>query len=185
MRAALLRTVELRLAGSGSVTFTLLTDMPGGAMASRHSQALALTADERAHRVDLPGTVRGKLMRFQLSGAGSGRLEGLRVYMRALDPVQAFDWAWRDIPVETTALGYSTAAFPVESTGYAYSIADFPVERTALGYSTVSFPVEPTAPSYSTADFPVERTAPGYQDVQVPLMGPPVEPVWVELPIDR
>lgn len=156
MRVVLIRSIEVRVAGTGSLNFSVYSDTPGGAMALRSTDALAPTAAERAVRINLAGTVRGQLFQFKVSGTGAGRIEGIRALVRVLDPTAVYDWNWVDVPVKTTPIGYTDVEFPLKKTDLLYTDIEFPIERTSIGFS----------------------------DIEIPLQGPPVEPIWVDIPVD-
>lgn len=143
-RVKLAKAVEIRMAGSGNVTFSLETDVPGDTLASRASKTFATTATDQAWRWALPGYVRGRLFYLKAEAAAgvSARIEAVRIFARVLDPVKVFDWTWYDVPVIPTAQHYSRIGIPIESTSVQFVKWPLPIPRTPTEPQWVELPVD-------------------------------------------
>ena len=143
-RIKLAKAVEIRIAGSGNVTFTLETDVPGDLLASRSTKVCSTTASDQAVRWRLPGHTRGRLFYLKAEAAAgvSARIEAVRVLARVLDPVKVYGWQWYDVPVIPTAQHFSRVSLPIETTSLQFVKWPLPIPATPTEPQWVEIPVD-------------------------------------------
>jgi hypothetical protein len=174
--------IEIDIAATASGTFSLSTDIPGGAgMGQRFSFTIPITA-RRPVSSRLPGAMQGHYVSAKyVPGAGQSELYGVRVWTRQLPDGQ---WGWSALPVIDTPLEFQPMQVPVEPTPASFSPVSVPVEPTPESYSPVGVPVEPTPVGFSPVGVPVEPTAETYSPMQVPVESTPAEFSPMKLPVE-
>ncbi len=149
--------VRIEGVGSGAMTLTLKTDMPGtGVMATRHTEAFDCSV-ANVVTIGLGQSVRGRLISLAISGSNTLRLEGLEVWTKVLDPSRPTSWQWISVPG---------------------------VERTPDQWRQAPLPIEPTPQIWSKAPLPIEPTSDQWLKAQLPLPGVDETPRWVDLEQD-
>lgn len=140
--------LELDADTSGALTLDLYTDLPGQAMAVRHSETVnteTTTTGRRTVNIRLPGTTQGKQYKLRLSGNAVGRIFGARIFARPVGLAGAGGWAWYDVPLEGTAEIYGRVALPIESSEEFYGRQALPIEGTEEFYHRAAFPLRTKA----------------------------------------
>lgn len=152
----LLRIVEFVAEGTGDMSISIFSDLPGNQMTLRENKTMPLwvTVGRRTVRFRLAGTTKGKLFRFQVTGSGVVRLYGARVYAKALGSTAA-DWNWYALPVEQT---------PDE-----WTAIPLPIEPSEEGWTAVPLPIDPTSDEWLKIPLPIPKT--------------PDEQIWKEIPV--
>jgi len=164
----LYREIELDASLEAAATLLVSTETPGQAVTGRFSKNLAATSGRVPVNVRLPGDLRGKLLKLRLTPTGLCVLYGARVYAKPLGVESA--WGWYPLPVVETPEGYSAASLPILP--------------TPEGWSEAPLPIVPTPEGWSEAPLPIVPTPEGWEIQPLPLRETPLEPGWVDLPVD-
>lgn len=149
-------------------TFSILTDLPGNAMAQRFSFPVTPGAARRPVTSRLPYNTQGHLLQVSFTpGVGQATLYRARVWARELPGGQ---WQWYALPVIETPIEYSPAPLPIPVTPEEWSSNALPIAATPEEWSAGALPIPPTPDEWTPAALPIKAT-------------PPV-PDWVELEVD-
>jgi len=154
--AHLFREVEILADTDGPMTFIISTEVPGRDVIQRYRFTFDTPTTEKRLpvKIRVPGNVRGKLHQLRIEGQHVCRLYGVRVYAKPLGIKSA--WRWYVIPVVPTPEDWSRAALPIV----------------------------PTPEGWEAARLPIVPTAEGFEAMPLPLKETPLEPFWVDIPVD-
>ncbi len=183
----LYRRVELDIefvpiGSTGKVFWELATERPGSAgVADRHTGVLDFSASQvnlrQPRRINFHGAVRGRMFQLTLrpatkamTGEGAIFLFGGRVYRKVLHPHQQTTWEWEPIPIPGTSDVWGEVTLPIPPTSLTWGTAGLPIPSTPDTWGERGLPIPPTPETWQQADWPFRRT--------------PVEPVWLQLPVD-
>lgn len=126
----LFREVQLIAQTAGSMTFEMLTEIPGEDLQVHGSYAFntaTLTAGREPVFFRLPGYVRGKLQQFRITGSAVTRLLDVKVWGRGLGNV-ATPWQWFTLPVENTTSAWHEIQVPIRKTDEDFTWVNLPVD---------------------------------------------------------
>jgi hypothetical protein len=113
----------------GPMTLTMSTELPGAVMAPVAS--FPVNSTNATSRLPvyarLPGTTKGQLQQFQLSGAYWARLFEVKVLGRGLGNSETA-WQWVKVPLEETSNEWREINMPVRATPEEFTWVDLPVD---------------------------------------------------------
>jgi hypothetical protein len=133
--------IELEVAASAQGTFVISTDLPGNAMAQRHSFPVP-SGTRRTVTSRIPYNAQGHLIQAYYSpGSGQSTLYRVRVWARELPGGQ---WSWYPLPVIETPVEYSPMSLPIPATPEAWSPSGLPIPATTEEWHSAAFPIKPT-----------------------------------------
>lgn len=114
-RVKLIREFEIDFDSTADVTLVLRTDLPGGAIATRATKTVALSAGRQMSKVRLEPHYKGKLYQVRLSSTVDWTLYSLRAYLKMIGFPHATPWQWHDFPVEQTGSNvWRWVALPID-----------------------------------------------------------------------
>lgn len=95
--------VDCDLSG-GTCAYTVETDQPGGALASRATGNISATSGEQSVKIRLPNYIKGRLLRLTLTPASGAEIAiyAIRVNLKMLGEPNATPWGFVPLPVEET-----------------------------------------------------------------------------------
>jgi hypothetical protein len=166
-RVTLFGAVTVLLDAPQGATLRVYTDMPGDALALRHTATIAPTSSRRPVRVKFPGATKGRIWYPEVLPPANGtvRLYGMEVWARVLPG----PWAWYAVPVIQTG-EWQPLKLDIPPTGdwqpLKLAIPPTPEEWTALPMG-----IEPTPDNWTAMKFPLKPT--------------PETGEWVSLPMDE
>jgi hypothetical protein len=174
-------TLELDLDATAPGSVSLLTDLPGTAMALRYTALVPATA-RRPVRFRLAGITKGHLLQLlYLPGAGASHVYGARVYAREL-PAGA--WQWYDLRVPATPDVFTAVPLPIPPTEQDWKPVPLPVPPTPQEWTATPLPV-PAIGDWKPVPLPIPPTEQNWQAVALPFQKTPPLPDWVEIPVDE
>lgn len=141
-RVYLLRRVSLVCDTTAAGTLKIYTDLPGEALALRHTAVIDTSNTTKRRHVDirLPGTIRGRLVQLAVETSGTLRLFGGAMEVKAL---AGGDWAWRAIPGLARELpDWVEQKLPIEAPVAGWQERALPIRETAEVASWVEVPVD-------------------------------------------
>lgn len=166
------KKIEVDAQTDGPVTLTFFTNQStqtgGGTMAAQYTTVINTGGLRETLEFILPYNMRGRLMRIEIGGAASGRLYGLRVWLRPLNEPGA-KWEWAAFTLEESEAIAQWKPLPVEPTPDAFQWSDLPVPPTAPQWSWQDFTVKPTDPQWTWGEFNVESTSETWEWVDIPM----------------
>jgi len=127
---AMFREVAVVAQTAGPMLFEMLVELPGGdlrTVASFNVNTPATTAGRAPIYARVPGTVKGQLQKFRLSGPYVARLFEVRVFGRGLGTTET-EWTWRDVPLERTPDEWANIQMPVRATPEEFTWVDLPAD---------------------------------------------------------
>ena len=126
---AAFREVAVVAQTQGPMTFAMLTELPGGVMAPVTSFPVQSTTSLGRLPIyaRLPGTAKGQLQQFKLSGPYWARLFEVKVLGRGLGNSES-GWQWVNVPLEPTSNEWTPIQMPVRATPEEFTWVDLPVD---------------------------------------------------------
>jgi hypothetical protein len=113
----------------GPMNFTMFTELPNEVMTA--VSTIPVNSPNATSRIPvfsrLPGTTKGQLQQFQLSGPYWARLFEVKVLGRGLGNSSS-EWEWRDVPMEATPNEWQQIQMPVRATPEEFTWVDLPVD---------------------------------------------------------
>lgn len=159
--------IEVDIAASATGTFSILTDVPGYALAQRFSFTVPVTT-RRPVAARIPFNTAGHLLQATYSSGGQSVLYGARIWARELP---GGPWRWYVLPVIET---------PAE-----YHPMDLPIPRTPEEWRSSGLPIPETSEEWRSTALPIPETPEAWGAMKLPVKETPVVPEWSDLEIDR
>jgi len=173
--------IELELQASAQGTFSILTDLPGYAMAQRFSFAVPASGTRRPVTSRLPYNLQGHLVQAKYTpGTGQSSLYRVRIWGRELPGGQ---WQWYELPAVETPVEFRPAPLPVPPTPEEWQAASLPIPATAEEWKAEALPIPPTSEEWRPAPLPIPPTSEEWKAEALPI--PPTGEEWhvVSLPV--
>jgi hypothetical protein len=166
-RVKTVKKLEADFQTDGPLTLTLFTNQTGS-MAAQYTTVVNTGGLRQTLEFVMPINIRGRLARVEITGASSGRLYGLRLWMRPLNEPGA-SWSWAAFPMEESQTLAEWKPLPVEPTPAEFQWSDLPVQPTSPVWAWSDFNVSPTDPQWTWGEFNVEPTTDKFEWVDIPI----------------
>ena len=120
-RVKMIKEIELdfeHMDASDTLTLTVYSDLPGGAMTSRTTKTTTAGLLRKTAKFRLPGTIRGRLFRFTISSGTTKDfiLYSARAWVKTIGEPNASGWTWLNLPVKPTNWGdWQFVNVPIDS----------------------------------------------------------------------
>lgn len=133
-RVKFFKELEVDLSSSATVNVTLLTDLPGGVLASRATPTITSTAGVRKTvKIRLAPNLKGRLYQVKMTSSADFVIYGLRCFLKMVGEPHATPWQWVGLPYSPTAMGiWNWQGLPVVPTNSnEWRFVDLPMDAVA------------------------------------------------------
>ncbi len=211
MRTWLLKRVQLHVQAATTCTFTLRTNLPGGAVVDRVVRDFAATTGREVVDLYLPGDTRAQLVQYSLVSAGLVRLFGGQVWARALDggdwgwlplpglPGQLVEWADIPLPMPAAPKAWADVPLPIPEAPKAWadlalplprqpdSFADIPlsIPQASKLFVDLALPIPEAPKSWGDTALPIPAPPKSWSNAKIPMRETPDLAAWVGVPVDE
>ncbi|HLW77790.1 MAG TPA: hypothetical protein VKS01_12410, partial [Bryobacteraceae bacterium] len=127
----LYREITIVAQTGGAMLFQVLTELPNHdvqPVATIPVDSTVSTTGRRPLYSRLPGTTKGRLTKYRLSGPYVTRLFEVKVLARKLG-VNGSDWEWISVPIEATPDSWDQIKMPVRETPEEFTWVEIPVDQ--------------------------------------------------------
>lgn len=124
-----IREVSVVAQTGGPMTFTVFTELPNETMTPVATFPVNSTNTTNRLPISarLPGTTKGQLQQFKLSGPNWARLFEVKVLGRGVGNSES-DWQWINVPLEPTPNEWTDIQMPVRATPEEFTWIEIPVD---------------------------------------------------------
>ena len=135
----LIREVQIDCDAPSQATFRIYSDIPSNAIALRVTKTISVTTGRQSPSFMCPGSIRGRLWKWEITPTGLFRLYGMRVWARQLPGGR---WGWYDIPVTDTPEEFTAIPLPIPTTPDEFAELRLPVTPSEEAASWTTIPVD-------------------------------------------
>jgi hypothetical protein len=211
MRVWLIKRAVLLVASAGPVTVRVWTDVPDDDMGIRHTQTFASdTTAARDLDVRMPGTTRGRMVRFEVSSTGVVRIHAGWFEARPMDggnwtklaiaglpgqlagfadialPIPPHPKQWADLPLPIAGAPKDWTEFPLPIPGQPkeFTAIALPIPGQPKDWTGLALPIPERPKDWRELNLPIRERPKGWREQPLPMQPTPEVGTWTELPVD-